>query len=142
MDRFQYLLLMAGCLVITLPLEVLGARVYRRPKRLVRTLLPILVVFLVWDVIAIARGHWTFHPGYTTGWSLPGELPVEELVFFVVIPICALLTYESVDRVLAMLRRRAPVAPIGSDTPARPDVPAGPATPTDAEGRLDSPGDR
>ena len=34
-DRYQYLLLMAGCLLITLPLEfVLRARVYRRPRRL------------------------------------------------------------------------------------------------------------
>jgi hypothetical protein len=31
LDQYQYLLLMAACLVITLPLEfVLGARVYRR----------------------------------------------------------------------------------------------------------------
>ena len=30
-DHYQYLLLMAGCLLITLPLEfVVGARVYRR----------------------------------------------------------------------------------------------------------------
>ena len=34
-DRYQYLLLMAGCLIVTLPLEfVFGARVWRRPLRL------------------------------------------------------------------------------------------------------------
>ena len=40
-DRFQYLLLMAACVAITLPLEfVLRARVYRRPVRLALALLP------------------------------------------------------------------------------------------------------
>ena len=31
-------------------------------------------------------------------------MPVEELVFFVVIPICGLLTYEAVGQVLARVR--------------------------------------
>jgi lycopene beta-cyclase len=98
-DRYQYLLLMAGCLVVTLPLElVVGARVWRQPRRLALALAPTIAVFVVWDVIAIAREHWSFSDRYTTGWSLPGDLPVEELVFFVVIPICGLLTLEAVRR--------------------------------------------
>jgi len=101
MDRYQYLILMGLCLVLTLPLEfVFRARVWRRPARLVRALWPPLVVFVVWDLVAIARGHWTYSSRYTTGWTLPGALPVEEVVFFVVIPICGLLTYEAVRRVL------------------------------------------
>lgn len=99
MDRYQYLLVMAACLVLTLPLEVvLGARVYRRPARLAATLAIVAVPFLLWDVVAIARGHWDFAPRYTTGWLLPGSVPVEEVSFFVVIPICALLTYQAVRR--------------------------------------------
>jgi lycopene beta-cyclase len=104
-DRYQYLLLMAGCLVVTLPLEfVLGARVWRRPKRLVGAVLPFLVVFSVWDAIAIHRDHWTYNSKYVTGWKLPFDLPVEEVVFFAVIPICGLLTLEAVR---AMLARRS-----------------------------------
>lgn len=107
-ERWQYLAILAGCLLVTLPLElVIGARVYRRPRRLVRALAPAVVVFAVWDVIAIDRGHWRYNPSYVTGWELPGALPVEELAFFVVIPICALLTYEAVTVVLAAARRRA-----------------------------------
>ena len=101
MDRFQYLLLMAACLGITLPLEfVFRARVYRRPRRLVRALALPVAVFVAWDVIAIARGHWTFTERYVTGWNLPGDLPVEEFTFFLVIPICALLTFEASRRTL------------------------------------------
>lgn len=104
-DKAQYLLLMAGCLIVTLPLElVLGARVWRRPGRLVRALIPTVVVFTVWDIIAIDRGHWSFNPRYVTGWRLPGNLPIEELVFFFVVPICGLLTLEAVR---TMLRRSA-----------------------------------
>jgi lycopene cyclase domain-containing protein len=100
-DRFQYLLLMAGCLAITLPLEfVFRARVWRRPRRLVRAMWLPLLIFAVWDAVAIARDHWGFNERYVTGWHLPFDLPVEELAFFVAIPICALLTYESVRRIL------------------------------------------
>lgn len=105
-DRYQYLLLMAGCLIVTLPLElVLNARVYRRPRRLVLALLPVLVLFVAWDVLGIVRGHWWYSPAYTTGILLPAGVPLEELVFFVVIPVCGLLTYEAVGTVLVVLRR-------------------------------------
>ena len=100
-DRFQYLILMGLCLLITLPLEfVFGARVWRRPRRLVAAMGIPLLIFLVWDLVAISRGHWDFNPRYVTGWELPLDLPVEELTFFLVIPICSLLTLEAVRRVL------------------------------------------
>jgi lycopene cyclase domain-containing protein len=100
-DRYQYLAVMAGCLLITLPLEVvIGARVWRRPRRLLLALAPTVAVFTAWDLVAIARDHWGFVDRYVTGWELPGGLPVEEIVFFVVIPICGLLTLEAVRTLL------------------------------------------
>jgi lycopene cyclase domain-containing protein len=62
------------------------------------------VVFAVWDMAAIARGHWSFNERYVTGIRLPGDLPVEELAFFFVIPICGLLTLEAVRRILERAR--------------------------------------
>lgn len=102
LDRYQYLLLLGLCVLVTLPLEVLfRARVWRRPRRLLAALwLPVLL-FSVWDVVAIARGHWSYSPRYTTGWVLPFRLPVEELVFFLVIPVCGLLTLEAVRWILS-----------------------------------------
>lgn len=117
-DDAQYLALMGGCLVVTLPLElVFGARVWRNPRRLAIALLPTIVVFVIWDLVAIARDNWTFNPRYVTGWGLPGNLPVEELVFFVVIPICGLLTLEAVRNLLECRPLRA-----AAGTP-RPAVP-------------------
>ena len=105
--QWQYLALMAACLLVTLPLElVLGVRVYRQPGRLLRTVLPVAVLFTLWDLVAIDRGHWWFNPAYTSGILLPGGLPLEELVFFVVIPTCGILGYEAVGVGLERLRRR------------------------------------
>jgi lycopene cyclase domain-containing protein len=93
---------MGACAAGTLPLEwAFHARVYRQPLRLLRALWLPFLAFVVWDAVAIARGHWTFSPRYTTGWRVPFDVPVEELVFFVVIPICALLSFESVKWMLS-----------------------------------------
>lgn len=98
--RASYLLLLLACVAVTLPLEyVFRARVYRRPRRWLLTLLPVVLVFGGWDVFAVSRGHWTYDRAQTLG-VMAGNLPLEEALFFVVIPTCALLTYEAVRRVL------------------------------------------
>jgi lycopene cyclase domain-containing protein len=97
-DHYQYLMVLAGCIAVTLPLEILGARVWRRPRRLLAALIVPVVAFSGWDIAAIAHHQWRFSGRYTTGWVLPGGLPVEELAFFAVIPVCAILTYETLRR--------------------------------------------
>lgn len=106
MDPYQYLIIMGLCLVVTAPLElVFGARVWRQPRRLLLALLPVVIVYSIWDVVAIARGVWDYSDRFTVGVLLPFDMPLEELVFFVVIPICGLLTYEAVGVVLGLGER-------------------------------------
>ena len=94
-----YLLVLAACLLGTLPLElVLHVGVYRQWRRLLLTLAPVLAVFVTWDVLAIRAGHWSYDPRQTVGAHL-GDLPLEELLFFVVIPLCSVLALEAVRRV-------------------------------------------
>ena len=50
------------------------------------------------DLLAIRAGHWDFDPEQVTGIAI-GPVPVEELLFFVAIPICAILTLEAVRSV-------------------------------------------
>lgn len=101
MDRFQYLIVMGLCLALTLPLEfALGARVWRRPRRLATAIVPTLVLFTAWDLWASAHGTWRFDRRYTVGVRLPGGMVIEEILFFAVIPICALLTLEAVRNIL------------------------------------------
>ena len=100
LGRATYLALMAGCLLVTLPLElVLKAGVYRRPRRWLAAVGPVFLVFTLWDWAAIRRAHWSYSPRFTTGVEWLG-VPLEELVFFLVIPTCALLTYQAVARLL------------------------------------------
>lgn len=107
MDHFQYLGLMAACLVGTLPLEfVYRAGVWRRPGRLVRVIVGPVVLFSVWDALAVRAGLWRYDGRYVTGVTLPGRLPVEEVVFFVTIPICAILTFQAVRATLERDRPR------------------------------------
>jgi lycopene cyclase domain-containing protein len=97
MAHLTYLAVLAGCLAGTAPLEfVLRTRVYARPLRLVLTLLPVVAVFVAWDVYAIARHQWSYDRARTTGVLLPGRLPLEEVLFFLVVPVCAILTLEAV----------------------------------------------
>jgi len=101
MARYQYLLLMGACVLVTLPLELyFGSRVWRRPRRLALSLLPAFALFVVWDIWATSTGTWDFNPRYTVGLTLPGGMAIEELVFFTVIPICGLLTLETVRGIL------------------------------------------
>lgn len=97
MGQWSYLAVMAFIFVGTAWLEFgLRTRVYRRWRRLVLTVLPVVVVFAVWDVYAIASGHWWFDEARITGLRLPGALPIDEVVFFVMVPIAAVLTLEAV----------------------------------------------
>ncbi|MHA3685055.1 lycopene cyclase domain-containing protein [Leucobacter sp. HY1910] len=105
-DSMQYVALMLACLLLTVPLEiVLGARVYRRPLRLLQAVLVTVLVFSIWDIIAINAGLWSYSERFTTGLMLPFALPLEELIFFVAIPLCGLLTYEAVGRVLTYFKK-------------------------------------
>jgi lycopene cyclase domain-containing protein len=98
--HLAYLGVLGGCLAGTGWLEVaVRTRVYRRWRRLALTVAPVLAVFVGWDGYAVARGQWTFDPARTTGVLLPGRLPVEEVLFFLVVPACAVLAYEAVRAV-------------------------------------------
>ena len=106
MDRWQYLMVLGACLLITAPLELFGSGVYRQSRRAAAAVLPVAAVFLIWDAIAVAAHVWSYNPRYILGVIAPGDVPLEEVLFFVVIPLCGLLTYSAVDSLLSALRRR------------------------------------
>ncbi len=106
MDRWQYLIVLGACLLITAPLEVFGDGVYRQVRRAAFAVLPVAAVFVVWDAVAIAAHIWTYNPKYVTGIELPAHIPIEEVLFFIVIPLCGLFTYNAVDTILTSVRKR------------------------------------
>lgn len=100
MRRLSYLGMLLFCLLGTLPLELyLKVGVYRRWRRFGLTLLGVAPPFLLWDLYAVHRGHWTFDPAQVLHPRLPGGLPLEEVAFFLVVPLAAVMTLEAVRRV-------------------------------------------
>ncbi|MDT8323004.1 MAG: lycopene cyclase domain-containing protein [Bacteroidota bacterium] len=50
--------------------------------------------FLIWDVVVTTAGHWQFSPRYTLGVDII-NLPVEEVSFFIVVPLAAILVWDT-----------------------------------------------
>lgn len=86
-----------GCILGSGWLEfLLRTRVYRRTIRLMLSVLPVVIVYVLWDAYAISRGHWTFDTRFITNIEVVLNVPLDEVAFFVIIPICAILTLEGV----------------------------------------------
>jgi lycopene cyclase domain-containing protein len=94
--HWSYAAMLAFCLAGTLPLVPLyRLRVLRQPRRLALAVLLAGAPFLAWDLWAARAGHWHFDAAQTLPWRVAG-LPLEELAFFVVIPVVSVLAYEGV----------------------------------------------
>lgn len=95
-----YLFVLAFIVVGSCWLElVLRTRVFRRWLRLLLTLVLAMTPFILWDLYAIAAGQWWFDSGQLVGLVLPGGMPIEELLFFPVVGLAAVLTLEAVRSV-------------------------------------------
>ncbi len=78
---------------------ILKTGVFRRIKRAALSILPIAIIFLAWDAYAIAQGHWFFDREQILGIYGPFNSPLEEYLFFMVVPMAALFTIEGVTTV-------------------------------------------
>jgi lycopene cyclase domain-containing protein len=97
--HWSYVAMLAFCLAGTLPLvPAFRLRGGWQPRRLVVTIVVAGTPFLVWDLYATAAGHWRFDAAQTLPWRVAG-LPLEEVAFFVVIPLVTVLTFEAVRAV-------------------------------------------
>jgi len=123
MRHLTYLAVLAACLAGALWLEpILRVNVLRRWRRLALTVTVVVLAFGAWDIAAIAAGHWRYDPAQTLGVRLPGRLPLEELLFFVVVPVCTVLGFEAVR---AVRTARGAVLIAGDEPPAGDEPAAG-----------------
>ncbi|MGA1873564.1 MAG: lycopene cyclase domain-containing protein [Thermoplasmatota archaeon] len=95
----MYLYLYLNILIIFFPLVLSFDKKVRFHKRWLPFLFSFLTVgvaFILWDVYATAKGHWSFNEEYIMGVKVMG-LPVEEIMFFFTVPYACLFTYESLS---------------------------------------------
>ncbi|OIP84055.1 MAG: hypothetical protein AUK44_03600 [Porphyromonadaceae bacterium CG2_30_38_12] len=93
-EKFTYLALMLGSLFFPLLLS------FDKNVRFVQYFKPLAVAivipgmfFIVWDVLFTHLGYWQFNEAYTLGWRI-FKLPLEEWMFFIVIPFCSIFIYK------------------------------------------------
>jgi len=96
-EKFGYMAMLAFTVCGSFWLEiVLKTSVLRRWKRALLSILPISTLFLIWDAYAIAQGHWFFNRDQMLGIYGPLKIPLEEYLFFIVVPLAAIFTLEAV----------------------------------------------
>jgi lycopene cyclase domain-containing protein len=69
-------------------------KLYRHARALFYSIALIVVIFGAWDVYATSRGHWCFNPSGVLPLRII-NLPIEEVLFFIVIPFCCIFTWEA-----------------------------------------------
>jgi len=95
--KFGYLAMITFTVVGSFWLEIfLKVGVLRRARRVVLSILPVATIFIIWDLYAISRGHWHFDSKQIIGLLTPGGIPFEEILFFTVVPLAAIMTIEAV----------------------------------------------
>lgn len=100
MLKFGYLAMIGFTVFGSIWLEfVLKVKVLKRYKRVIKAILPVSLIFIVWDAYAIHQGHWRFDENQILGIFGPFGIPLEEYLFFTVVPLAAILTIEAVRTV-------------------------------------------
>jgi lycopene cyclase domain-containing protein len=73
--------------------------VLRRIKRATLSIAPPATAFILWDIYATSRSHWYFDKNQVLGLFGVAGIPLEEFLFFLVVPLAALMTIEAVRHV-------------------------------------------
>ena len=95
--KFGYLAMILFTVFGSFWLELyLKTGVLRRIQRTFLSIFPVAILFLAWDAYAISQGHWYFDKSQILGIIGPFEIPFEEFLFFIVVPLAALMTIQAV----------------------------------------------
>lgn len=93
---YTYLLILAGSLAGPLLLSFdRKVAYYRKWKYLFPAMLLPALFFLVWDELKTRAGVWSFSAQHIIGTRI-GSLPLEEVLFFFVVPYCCVFIYECI----------------------------------------------
>ena len=68
---------------------------YKKWPEFIKANLIITIPFLIWDEIFTNNNVWGFNAEHISGFYIL-NLPVEEILFFIIIPYCCVFTYEAI----------------------------------------------
>jgi lycopene cyclase domain-containing protein len=102
MSKYMALLIFSGSIPFLFSLWP-ALRFYRNYRALLSSISCVLVIFGSWDIFATWRGHWYFDPAGIYGIKAV-NLPLEEWLFFIVIPFCCLFTWEVLKYIKAKIK--------------------------------------
>ena len=108
MQHFQYsfvLIFVALCAIFVNTFFKL--RISSQLKTFLKVDAVVLAIYLTWDAWAIHKRNWSFDPDQISKISLPGGIPLEEVAFFVIVPLMTILTYLALFKIVSRFKRGA-----------------------------------
>jgi lycopene cyclase domain-containing protein len=77
---------------------------YKKWKHLFSAMILPAVFYIIWDMVFTKQGVWSFNENYITGIKLY-NLPIEEVLFFFVVPYCCVFIYACVRSYFPKIQR-------------------------------------
>jgi lycopene cyclase domain-containing protein len=68
---------------------------YKKWKYLFPAMVLPALFYVIWDIYFTSKGVWSFNENYITGFKLV-NLPIEEVLFFIIVPYCCIFIYECI----------------------------------------------
>jgi len=78
---------------------------YKKWKYFFIANLSIAIPFIIWDYVFTKQGVWEFSEHHISGLKVI-NLPIEEILFFIVIPYCFIFTYEVLREYISIKKER------------------------------------
>lgn len=107
MAQLNYLLVLlfiASCAVaVTLVFKIRTPRFWRN---FVLADLSVLVIYLFWDYWAIRKKNWSFDREQILDIYIFGIIPVEEVLFFIIVPLMTVIVYLTLTKIINFIKER------------------------------------
>lgn len=107
MEQFHYLYVLAFIAFCAVAVSLaFRLRVPRFWRNFLITDLSILIIYLNWDYWAIQKDNWNFDSEQILGFYLFGGIPVEEVLFFIIVPLMTVIVYVTLMKIIKYVKER------------------------------------
>lgn len=111
MQSYTYLIVDLACIAVPFIASFYKKHAFHKEwNSFFKANIIVALLFIIWDSIFTNLGIWGFNTDYLTGIHL-GNLPIEEVLFFICIPYCCVFTYFALQHLIKNnpLEKAAPV---------------------------------